>query len=69
MAAKAIAGTVSETKGGFVVSDLVGTETINASVLAGEVAIVIDSAVPLHSIDSVLERLRDALREQVSKLS
>ncbi len=71
MAAKAIVGTPANIKGDFTSSDLTGAETITATVGAGQVALVVDSGVSLATlnIDTLVERLRDAFRETVTKLA
>lgn len=44
---------------------LAGAETITASVAAGEVAIIVDSTVPLNTniVTATIDRLRDLLME------
>lgn len=71
MAAKSIVGAPADVKGAFTVADLVGTETITATVGAGQVGLIVDSGVSLATlnIDTLVERLRDAFREQVTKLA
>lgn len=70
MAAKSIAGTPADIKSAFTIADLVGTETINATVTAGQIAIIFDSAVDLRSlnVETLIERLEEAFNEGVTKL-
>lgn len=69
MAAKAVIGKLSDTKENFTSSSLVGTETITATIGAGQVGIIIDSAVPEHMVDTMIDRLQDVFRELTGKLS
>lgn len=70
MTAKSMVGAPNEAPSAFVLADLVGTETITATIGAGKVGIIVDSGVVLnsHTIDVIVEQLRDAFREQVTKL-
>jgi hypothetical protein len=71
MATTSIVGLPVDIKGNFVTaSQPLGTEDVNTVVGAGQIGIIIDSAVDLNSfnIDTVLERIRDAYREQVLKV-
>ena len=65
MAAKSIAGTQVDNKEAFTVATLAGTETISATVLTGQIAIVIDSNVVLTSnqVDNLITRLKDYFRD------
>ena len=65
MAAVAIVGDIEQSKQQYVVSTLVGTETITATVGANKIAIILDSGVAKRSlnIDVATKRLAEALRE------
>lgn len=66
MAAIGIKGTVTQSKQQFTMLNLVGTETINATLSAGEIAIVIDTGVNEQNsavTQNTVNRLMDALRE------
>jgi len=67
MAATLIKGTVPQVKDEFTTVALVGIETIDASLLAGEIGIIYDSGATIYEIDKFVERLRDRLREEVSQ--
>lgn len=66
MAARIYKTTAVATKGGASAGALVGTETIDASVLTGEIAIVIDGAATVNSniLNNIIDQLRDFVSEQ-----
>ena len=62
-----ISGAVAETKGNFEFEDTAdGSETIDATVDAGHIAIIINDEVLIRSreIQSTIHRLADALKER-----
>jgi hypothetical protein len=72
MGAISISGGPKDDKATFISTTLpLGTETIATVVPAGDIAIVIDDAVVLTSsnVETLIERLRHALRERVLKLA
>lgn len=72
MTVETIVGTPANIKGDFTVSSgVLGTTDVSVIVGAGQVGLIIDAAVNLRTlnIDTMVERLRDAFREQVTKLS
>ncbi len=71
MAAQSMVGGPNDAPSVFVLTSLVGTETINATVGAGKIGIIIDSGVVLTSlnVDTLIHRLSEAIREQVTKLA
>ena len=70
MAATSMVGAPNDAPSAYILTVLVGTETVTIAVPAGKVASIGDSVVNLRSIniDVIVEQLRDAFREQVSKL-
>lgn len=61
-----IKGSKSQIPGDFTAGALVGTETIDATVAAGEIAIVIEDTFRMDSIevDTLIQELTNVLRER-----